>query len=227
MAYRSTASEGAVKRKTRSKRSKIPWNKGKRVGQKLPLSLQQIRSIRSRLTKDQQVRELALFDLAIDSSLKPFDLIRLRVVDLGRGGRLLQQLNITAPASKRRSSFALSPETRASVAAWINHQGLKASDYLFPSRLHASPYLSARQYARLVESWVSSIGLNPRDYGTHSLRRTKPALIYRKTKDLAAAQLLLGNTKLESTERYLGSMWNKAFTPTGRRRGRSKLRGTR
>jgi site-specific recombinase XerD len=210
-----------VKRKVRSKRSKTPWNKGKQVGQKLPLSLQQIRSIRVRLTRAQQVRELALFNLAIDSSLKPLDLIRLRVVDVSRGQRILAQLSITAPASKRRSAFVLSPETRASVTAWIKHRELSASDYLFPSRLHASPYLSARQYARLVESWVSSIGLNPRDYGTHSLRRTKPALIYRKTKDLAAVQVLLGNTKLESTERYLGSLRNKAFTPMGRRRRRS------
>ena len=198
------------------------WNKGKRVGQKLPLGLEQIRSIRGRLKKARQIRELALFDLAVDSSLKPFDLVQLRVVDIAKGQRILAQVSITAPASKRRSSFVLGAETRASVAAWIKHQELKAKDYLFPSRLHASPYLSVRQYARLVESWVGSIGLNPRDHGTHSLRRTKPALIYSKTKDLVAVQALLGNSKLESTERYLGSMWNKDFTPTGRRRRRPK-----
>jgi len=207
-----------VKRKLQSKRSKTPWNKGKQVGQKLPLSVLQIRSIRSRLTKDLQVRELALFNLAIDSSLKPFDLIRLRVADVSSGQRILAQVRITAPASMRRSAFTLGPESRASLAAWIRHRGLRAGDYLFPSRLHASPFLSARQYARLVESWVRSIGLNARDYGTHSLRRTKPALIYRKTRDLAAVQVLLGNTKLESTERYLGSMRSKTFTPLGRRR---------
>ena len=209
-------------RKRKFSRRPIPWNKGKQVGQKLPLSLQQIRSIRSRLKKDQQLRELALFNLAVDSSLKPFDLIRLRVGDIAKGRRPLTKVSITAPVSKRRSSFVLGVQTRATVGAWIEHQELKANDYLFPSRLHASAYLSVRQYARLVESWVSSIGLNPRDYGTHSLRRTKPALIYRKTKDLAAVQVLLGNTKVESTERYLGSMRDKDFTPLGRRRGRSR-----
>jgi len=83
-------------------------------------------------------------------------------------------------------------------------QDLKGGDYLFPSRLRSSPHLSLRQYARVVESWVSSIGLDPTAYGTHSMRRTKATLIYRRTKNLRAVQLLLGHTNLDSTVRYLG-----------------------
>jgi integrase len=81
---------------------------------------------------------------------------------------------------------------------------MRGCPVLFPSRFHASPHLSTRQYARLVRDWVSAIGLDPAGYGTHSLRRTKAALIYRKTGNLRAVQLLLGHTKVDSTVRYLG-----------------------
>ena len=95
-------------------------------------------------------------------------------------------------------------KTRNAVGALIRRHDLSAQNYLFPSRLADSPHLSTRQYARIVQGWVSSIGLNPTTYGTHSLRRTKAALIYRKTGNLRAVQLLLGHTKVESTVRYLG-----------------------
>jgi len=91
-----------------------------------------------------------------------------------------------------------------SVMDWIRQAKLKGEDFLFPSRIHGSPHITTRQYARIVEKWVASIGLNPADYGTHSFRRTKASLIYRRTKNLRAVQLLLGHTKLESTVRYLG-----------------------
>ena len=75
---------------------------------------------------------------------------------------------------------------------------------MFPSRIHASPHISTRQYARIVASWIKSIGLDPAAYGTHTMRRTKATLIYQQTKNIRAVQLLLGHTKLESTIRYLG-----------------------
>ena len=81
---------------------------------------------------------------------------------------------------------------------------LKADDFVFPSRIHNSPHLGTRQYARILEHWVEELGLDPADYGTHSMRRTKATLIYRRTKNLRAVQLLLGHRKLESTVRYLG-----------------------
>jgi integrase len=174
-------------------------------GRKLPLSLKQIRSIRIRLKAARRMRDLALFNLAIDSSLNAIDVVQLRVCDIARGRRILSRVTITPVESQRPSQFEITAETRNSVAAWIAQEKLKPAEYLFPSRLHASPYLSVRQYARLVESWVSSIGLDPNDYGTQSLRRTKPALIYRQTKSLLAAQLLLGHSRLRSTARFFGS----------------------
>jgi len=86
----------------------------------------------------------------------------------------------------------------------MHQANLRNEDFLFPSRLHCSEHLSTRQYARIVKGWVISIGLDPAMYGTHTLRRTKASLIYRRTKNLRAVQLLLGHSKLESTVRYLG-----------------------
>ena len=106
--------------------------------------------------------------------------------------------------TKRPVQFELTEQTRDSVAAWIAHTGLKSAACLFPSRLHESPHISTRQYARIVHRWIRSIGLDDMAYGTHTMRRTKAALIYRRTKNLRAVQLLLGHTKLESTVRYLG-----------------------
>jgi integrase len=103
-----------------------------------------------------------------------------------------------------RVQFEITEQTRDAVAAWIATAHLKPEQFLFPSRVLESPRLSTPQYARIVESWVSSIGLDPAAYGTHSLRRTKATLIYRRTRNLRAVQLLLGHTKLESTVRYLG-----------------------
>ena len=105
--------------------------------------------------------------------------------------------------TQRPIQFEITPATREAVAAWIKSAALRSDDYLFPSRL-PSPHLGTRQYARIVDGWVEEIGLDPAGYGTHSIRRTKPTLIYRRTKNLRAVQLLLGHTKLESTVRYLG-----------------------
>lgn len=100
--------------------------------------------------------------------------------------------------------FEITPATREAVQSWIKLAGLKPDDYLFPSRIHNSPHLGTRQYARILGDWVHDLGLDPADYGTHSMRRTKATLIYRRTKNLRAVQLLLGHSKLESTVRYLG-----------------------
>ena len=106
--------------------------------------------------------------------------------------------------TQRPVQFEITEQTREAVVKWIDHAKLKSEDFLFPSRLHESPHLSTRQYARIVEGWVHEIGLDPAAYGAHTLRRTKASLIYRRTKNLRAVQLLLGHTKLESTVRYLG-----------------------
>ncbi len=181
-----------------------PWNKGKLVGQKSPLRLKDIWAIRIRLQLAQRTRELALFNLAVDSKLRSCDLVRLRVRDITHGERVASQAMVMQQKTHRPVQFEITEQTREAVATWVAQARLRSEDFLFPSRVRASPHLSTRQYARIVQSWVREIGLDPAAYGTHTLRRTKASLIYRRTKNLRAVQLLLGHTKLESTVRYLG-----------------------
>ena len=182
----------------------IPWNKGKLVGQKPPLKLQEIWGIRVRLEIEGQVRNLALFNLALDSKLRSCDLLNLHVRDVCHGNSVSKRAMVMQQKTHQPVQFEITKQTRESIAKLIETEGLSASDYLFHSRIRTSEHLSTRQYARIVGSWASSIGLDPADYGTHTMRRTKPTLIYRRTKNLRAIQLLLGHTKLESTVRYLG-----------------------
>ena len=181
-----------------------PWNKGKLVGQKAPLKLKDIWAIRIHLQLDQRDRELALFNLAVDSKLRGCDLVNLRVRDVVHGNQILPRAMVVQRKTQRPVQFELTDQTRNAVSAWIDKTNLKSEQYLFPSRSRKSPHVSTRQYARIVHRWVSSIGLDSSSYGTHTMRRTKATLIYRRTKNLRAVQLLLGHTKLESTVRYLG-----------------------
>ncbi|VDL20735.1 Tyrosine recombinase XerC [Pseudomonas aeruginosa] len=184
--------------------SRQPWNKGKLVGQKTPLRLRDIWAIRVRLQIAERTRDLALFDLAIDSKLRACDLTKLRVRDVAHGEQVSSRAIVMQQKTQRPVQFEITEQTRAALAAWIHQVQLRGEDYLFPSRLHNSDHLSTRQYARIVKGWVKAIGLDPAMYGTHTMRRTKASLIYRRTKNLRAVQLLLGHTKLESTVRYLG-----------------------
>ena len=180
------------------------WNKGKLVGQKLPLKLKEIWAIRIRLQLSENQRELALFNLAVDSKLRGCDLVKLRVRDIAQAGRISKRAIITQQKTNHPVRFEITGQSRESLTRWIASMGLMTSDFLFPSRIRTSPHISARQYSRIVDSWVNSIGLDSANYGTHTMRRTKASLIYRRTKNLRAVQLLLGHTKLESTVRYLG-----------------------
>jgi integrase len=181
-----------------------PWNKGKFVGQKLPLKLKEICAIRIRLQLANRTRELAMFNLAIDSKLRGCDLVELHVRDITQGSQVASRAIVMQRKTHRPVQFELTEPTRDAVAAWIAKGHLRPEQFLFPSRLHESPHISTRQYAKIVEQWVTSIGLDRNAYGTHTMRRTKATLIYRRTKNLRAVQLLLGHTKLESTVRYLG-----------------------
>jgi len=183
---------------------RIPWNKGKLVGQKPPLKLKEIWTIRIRLQLAGNIRDLALFNLAIDSKLRSCDLVKIRVKDVTNGTTVSNRAIVMQQKTKRPVQFEITEQTRESISSWIDFAGLSFSDYLFKSRFKSSLHISTRQYARILESWVTQIGLNPASYGTHSMRRTKASLIYRRTKNLRAVQLLLGHSKLESTVRYLG-----------------------
>jgi integrase len=151
-----------------------------------------------------EARELALFNLAIGSKLRGCDLVGLRVHDVVHGSRVAARAIVMQKKTERPVQFEITEQTREAIAAWITAAHLKPGQFLFPSRLSESPHLSTRQYSGIVGSWVGCIGLDPAAYGTHSLRRTKATLIYRRTRNLRAVQLLLGHTKLESTVRYLG-----------------------
>jgi integrase len=185
-------------------KSSTPWNKGRLVGQKAPLKLKEIWAIRIRLQMADKAQDLALFNLAIESKLRGCDLVSLRVYDIAQGKSIFPRAMVMQRKTHRPVQFEITEQTRQSVATWIEKAQLLSSQYLFPSRVTKSPHLSTRQYARTVASWVESIGLDAAAYGTHTMRRTKATLIYRRTKNLQAVQLLLGHTKLESTVRYLG-----------------------
>jgi integrase len=132
------------------------------------------------------------------------DLLKLKVSEISQGGRINSRATILQKKTQRPVQFEITEQTRDSVLKLITESKIRYDQYLFQSRNKTSEHLSTRQYARIVCKWVTSIGLDPAAYGTHSMRRTKATLIYKRTKNLRAVQLLLGHTKLESTVRYLG-----------------------
>ena len=155
--------------------NRAPWNKGRLVGQKRPLLPRQVWAIRARLELADNLRDLALFNLAIDSKLRGCDFVRLRVADLVVGGSVRDRVSVIQSKTGRPVQFEVSENTRKSVLVWVDSPAMRGYVFLFPSRLYASQHLSTRQYARHVREWVSAIGLDPTRYGTHSLRRTKAA----------------------------------------------------
>jgi integrase len=179
---------------------KAPWNKSRLIGQKRPLKPKDVWTIRVRLQLEGRKRDLALFNLAIDSKLRGCDLVRLQVDDVCGGGRVRDRGTVIQKKTGRPVQFEITEQTRISIEDWLSVVDLKNERYLFPSRFRAQPRLSTR----IVHAWVESAGLDSSAYGTHSMRRTKATHIYRKTGNLRAVQLLLGHTKLESTVRYLG-----------------------
>ena len=181
-----------------------PWNKGKIVGQKAPFKVKDIWALRVRLQAQDRIRELALFNLGIDSKLRGCDLVALKVRDVCHGDQVATRAIVLQRKTQRPVQFEITAAAREAIQAWIKHAELKSEDFLFPSRLNGSPHLGTRQYARILGHWVDELGLDSTAYATHSMRRTKATLIYRRTKNLRAVQLLLGHSKLESTVRYLG-----------------------
>lgn len=178
-----------------------PWNKGKLIGPKPPLQPKHVWSIRTRLQLDGRLRDLALFNLAVDSKLRACDLVRLRIEDVAPHGYAAQRAMVQQTKTGQPVRFEITEQTRDAVDAYLASNKRK-SIWLFPGR-RGQP-MTSRQYARLLDHWLVEIGLEPALFGTHSLRRTKPTLIYRRTGNLRAVQLLLGYAKIESTVRYLG-----------------------
>ena len=183
----------------------VPWNHARMIGPKPPLKPKHIWAIRTRLQHEGRTRDLAMFNVAINSKLRGCDLVRLRVADVHLGDSIRLRTTIIQQKTGRPIPFELTEPTREALALWLSLRGSRSNDdWLFPSRSRRGNHLTTRQYGRLLDDWVALIGLDPAAYGTHSLRRTKVALLYKRTGNLRACQLLLGHTKLESTVRYLG-----------------------
>jgi integrase len=181
-----------------------PWNKGRLVGAKPPLRVKHVWAIRTQLHIRCKPRDLAMFNLAIDSKLRGCDLVALRVSDVAPLGCAVDRAVVRQRKTGHPVKFEVSELTREALDSYIRGVGARPGDYLFPSKRRAGSCISTRHYARLVQQWTRTIGLDPAFYGTHSLRRTKAALIYRRTGNLRAVQLLLGHRRIESTVRYLG-----------------------
>ena len=180
---------------------KPSWNKGKLVGQKLSLKLEEIWSICTRLDISHNLCELTMFNLALDSKLRACDFIKLKVRDIAHGTMVQSRAILIQQKTGRPVQFEITPKTKDAITAWIKFNALKNDDYLFKSRVKTNDHLPTRQYARIVKRWVISIGLDPTAYGTHSMRRTKASIIYRETKNLRAIQILLGHSKIDSTNK--------------------------
>lgn len=180
------------------------WNKGRIVGQKRPLKPKHVWAIRVRLELAENYRDLALFNLAIDSKLRGCDLVALKVIDVMAAGSIKSRASILQSKTQKPVQFEITEGTRSSLKHWMKDPMMIGSEHLWPGRFHERLHISTRQYARIVRGWVTSIGLEPFAFGTHSMRRTKVTQIYKKTGNLRAVQLLLGHTKMDSTVRYLG-----------------------
>jgi integrase len=180
------------------------WNAGRKVGAKRALKPKQIWGIRFYLDHHRRLRDRALFDVAIGSKLRGCDVVCLTIGDVVSGGQIRSHATVTQSKTGRPVQFELLSDARASLLAWRQRRGGTLGDYVFPSRVDHSDHLSTRQYARLVDEWVTGVGLCREDYGTHSLRRTKASIIYKATGNLRAVQILLGHSKIENTVRYLG-----------------------
>ena len=189
---------------TPTSRKWLPWNKGKLTGAKPPLQPKHVWSIRTKLEIDGRIRDLAMFNLAIDSKLRGCDVVAVRVEDVAAGGYTADRATVRQKKTGQPVRFELSEQTRQAIDDYLRAANKRSGEFLFTGRRGPNRSLTTRQYARLVSEWIGSVGLDPRQFGTHSLRRTKATLIYRRTGNLRAVQLLLGHTKIESAVRYLG-----------------------
>jgi integrase len=182
----------------------MPWNKGKLIGAKPPLRPKHVWSIRTRLLVEGRTRDLAMFNLAIDSKLRGCDVVAIKVEDIAPNGYAIDRATVRQKKTGRPVKFELTDQTRQAVDDYLKAAHKKPGEFLFTGRRGMGQCMTTSQYARLISEWIASIGLDPKLFGTHSLRRTKATLIYRRTGNLRAVQLLLGHTKIESTVRYLG-----------------------
>mgnify|MGYP003651777546 FL=1 len=179
-------------------------NRGQRSGVKKPFRLEEIWRIRTRLEIESNLMQLALLNLAIDSKLRASDLLPLKVCDISSQDRIFNRVKHIQQKTDIEVQFEITSRTQQSLIKWILLASLSASDFVFPSPRLKQQSISYSYYRYIVRKWASDLGLDPNLYGTHSMRRTKATLVYAKTKNIRAVQLLLGHTKVDNTIRYLG-----------------------
>ena len=189
---------------------RAPWNDGRLIGAKPPLRQKDVWAIRTMLQVERSKRDLTMFNLAIDSKLRGCDVVAVTVDDVAPNGYAIDRATVRQRKTGRPVRFELTEQTRQAVDDYLKVSRKKPGEFLFTSP-KSGRSMTSRQYGRLVSDWLIGIGLDPHLYGTHSLRRTKATLIYRRTGNLRAVQLLLGHTKIESTVRYLGIDVDDAF----------------
>ena len=182
----------------------VVFNKTKRSGVKKPFRLEEIWRIRTRLEIENSLMQLAVLNLAIDSKLRASDLLSLRVCDVSSQDKIFSRVKHIQRKTDIEVQFEITTRTQQSLMKWILISSLNASDYLFPSQRRKQQPISYSYYRSLVRKWASDLGLDSNLYGTHSMRRAKATLLYAKTKNIRAVQLLLGHTKVDNTIRYLG-----------------------
>ncbi|TCU53600.1 phage integrase family protein [Novosphingobium sp. PhB57] len=189
-----------------------PWNAGQNVGPKRPLKLRDIWAIRFYLDENRRLRDRALLDLATDSKLRGCDLVKIQIGDIVSRGSIRSRPTVIQQKTGMPVQFEIMTEARKSLTAWLDRRGWNVDNFVFPSRVDYLGHMSTRQYARLIDEWVTTVGLDKREYGTHSMRRTKVSLIYKATGNLRAVQILLGHSNIENTVRYLGVDIDDALT---------------
>src|SRR3954452_525748 len=170
------------------KPKRVPWNKGKLTAAKPPLRPKHVWSIRTKLQIEGRARDLAMFNLAIDSKLRGCDVVAIRVEDVAAGGYTADRATVRQKKTGRSVRFELSEQTRQAVDDYLKATAKRPGEFLFTGRRDPGRNITTRQYARLVSDWIGSVGLDPKLFGTHSLRRTKATLMYRRTRNLRAAR---------------------------------------
>jgi integrase len=152
---------------------RTPWNKGKLIGARPPLQPRHVWSIRTRLLLEAQIRDLALFNLAIDSKLRGCDVVAARVEDIAPNGYTMDRATVRQKKTGRPVKFELTDQTRQAIDDYLKAAAKKPGEFLFAGRRSSGHCMTTRQYARLLSEWIASIGLDSKLFGTHSLRRTR------------------------------------------------------
>jgi integrase len=185
---------------------KSPWNKGKAVGQKSPFRPREVQIIKQILENAGHLRDLALFSVGIDTMLRGIDLLALKVEDItDHEGEIVEVFVISQHKSGKATLVALLPYSRQVLKRWIAASSKLPWHYLFTSvRKHKKQPITTNQYRRLVKRWAAYAKLDPHKFSTHSLRRTKAALVYQQTHNVEVVRQLLGQSSITATSAYLG-----------------------